>query len=121
LIDKARISQVLDNLITNAVKYSPAAGTIRVEGRVLHDEIEISVHDQGIGMDREVVERIFEKFYRANTSPTAVGGLGLGLCVAKGIVEAHGGRIWVESEPQKGTKAIFTLPVVPVETAAARP
>ena len=109
-VDKTRISQVLDNLLTNAIKYSPAGGTILVEGQAVADEIWISVTDEGIGMTEEQTERVFEKFYRADVSTTAVRGLGLGLCVAKGIVEAHGGRIWVKSAPQRGTTVVFTLP-----------
>lgn len=110
IADKVRLSQVLDNLLTNAIKYSPAGGTIVVEGDVCGGEVLISVADQGIGMTREQVGRIFERFYRADTSTTAVGGLGLGMSVVKGIVEAHGGRIWVDSAPQKGTRVSFTLP-----------
>jgi len=109
-VDKTRISQVLDNLLTNAIKYSPAGGTILVEGQAVADEIRISVTDEGIGMTREQAERVFEKFYRADASTTAVRGLGLGLCVAKGIVEAHGGQIWVNSAPRQGTTVVFTLP-----------
>ena len=108
--DPAKISQVLENLLSNAVKYSPSGGRIRIflgdaEGQCL-----ISVSDEGIGMSAEQTQRIFDKFYRADVSDSAIGGLGLGMAIVKAIVEGHGGRIWVESALGQGTKVSFTLP-----------
>jgi PAS domain S-box-containing protein len=109
-LDPGRIHQVLENLLSNAVKFSPAGGRIRVSGHRTDGEFEVTVEDEGIGMRPEQVEHIFDKFYRADASDTAVGGLGLGMSIVKNIVEAHGGRIWVESELGEGTRVHFTLP-----------
>ncbi|MDW7645371.1 MAG: ATP-binding protein [Desulfuromonadales bacterium] len=113
LVDKDKMAQVLDNLVSNAVKYSPEGGTIRVEGQKLEDRLLVTVEDQGIGMTPAQVERVFEKFYRADASDTAIGGLGLGMSIARTIVEMHGGKIWVESEAGRGTKVSFTIPLEP--------
>ncbi|WP_432823272.1 PAS domain-containing sensor histidine kinase [Trichloromonas sp.] len=110
IADERRIKQVLDNLLSNAIKYSPKGGTIRLCAERSAQEIEISVEDSGIGMDPQQIERIFDRFYRIDTTDTAVEGLGLGMGMARTIIEAHGGRIWVESEPGKGTKVSFSLP-----------
>jgi signal transduction histidine kinase len=110
-IDQAKIQRVFDNLISNAVKYSPRGGTIRIEGRLVYPWLEISIADEGIGMTPEQVAMVFDKFYQVNTSDTAVRGLGLGLTISKGIIEAHGGKIWIESEIGQGTRAIFRLPL----------
>jgi signal transduction histidine kinase len=109
LIDRHRINQVLDNLLNNAVKYSTDNTVITLKGRELEDGWEIRVEDRGIGMTAEQLDRIFDKFYRADSSDTATSGLGLGLSVAKQGVEAHGGKIWVESVVGQGTKVVFTL------------
>lgn len=119
LIDTAKMRQVFDNLLSNAVKYSPNGGRIVVSGEVLGDMLEISVADEGIGMSQEEVERVFDKFYRADTSETAVAGLGLGMTIVKGIIEAHGGRIRVESALGKGTRVSFTLPLATETPGAA--
>jgi signal transduction histidine kinase len=110
-IDPGKIDQVLENLLGNAVKFSPAGGAIRLRGERTNGEFRVTVEDEGIGMRPEEVACIFDKFYRADASDTAIGGLGLGMSVVKNIVEAHGGRIWVESEPGRGTKVHFTLPM----------
>jgi len=110
-LDRNKMVQVLENLLSNAVKYSPGGGEIRVEGCQVDDRYQLSVTDEGIGMTPEQVERIFDKFYRADASNTAVGGLGLGMGIAKNIVEMHGGTIWVESEPSRGTRVCFILPI----------
>lgn len=111
IIDRQRIVQVFDNLISNACKYSPGGGMIRVTGRRRNDDYLLSVSDEGIGMTPEEVECVFDKFYRADGSNTAVAGIGLGMSMAKTLVEAHGGRIWVESSPGLGTTVSFTLPL----------
>ncbi len=111
LADAARIEQVLNNLIGNAIKYSPAGGSIRVSGRVLPDTLEITVSDEGIGIPLEEQSRIFERFYRMDDALSRrTQGSGLGLYIAKAIVEAHGGRIGVNSAPGCGTAVSFSLP-----------
>jgi len=112
-IDKDKMGQVLKNLVSNAIKYSPDGGLIRISGAALQDEYRIAVEDEGIGMTPEQVEQVFDKFYRANTSETAVESTGLGMNIVKLIVEAHGGRVWVNSEFGKGTKVTFTIPLQP--------
>jgi PAS domain S-box-containing protein len=110
--DENRIRMVLDNLLTNAVKYSPDGGIIRVGGWVEGGEAVVYVSDQGIGVPPEDRERIFERFYRVdNTLSRTTQGAGLGLYLAKVIVEAHGGRIFAEAQPPQGTRFVFTLPV----------
>ncbi len=110
-VDRLKVERVMENLLSNAVKYSPAGGLIHVVGTLENGWLRISVADQGIGMTREQMERIFDKFYRADTSNTAVGGFGLGMSIVRNIIEAHGGEISVTSEPGKGTCITFTLPV----------
>ena len=110
MVDKEKMRQVLENIISNAIKYSPEGGIIEVNGQLLEDHYQVSVQDQGIGIPPEHIEKIFDKFYRVDTSNTSVSGIGLGMSIVKDIVEAHGGRIWVESELGKGTTVIFTIP-----------
>lgn len=111
-IDQAKIQRVFDNLLGNAIKYSPQGGTIRIEGKVTDGWLHVTIADEGIGMTPEQVAKAFEKFYRADMSSTAaVGGLGLGLTISKGIIEAHGGDLRIESEPGMGTKVVFRLPL----------
>ncbi len=109
-MDERKLTQVLDNLLSNAVKYSPAGGKIRIGCRSEEGWVRVFVDDEGIGMSPEQLGRVFDKFYRADTSNTAVGGLGLGMGIVKGIIEAHGGRIFVESQRGKGTRVSFVLP-----------
>lgn len=111
--DGPRIEQVLDNLLSNALKFSPEGRTVNlrmvpdVKGGVVH----VSVSDTGPGIPSEDLPHIFERFYQGHMQArTTVVGSGLGLALAKKIVEAHGGRIWVESELGKGTTVHFTLP-----------
>jgi PAS domain S-box-containing protein len=110
-LDPGKINQVLDKLLSNAVKFSPNGGAIRVSGERTNGEFRITIEDEGIGMRPEEVARVFDKFYRADASDTALGGLGLGMRIVRNIVEAHGGRIWVESEEGRGTRVHFTLPL----------
>lgn len=109
--DGAKIEQVIDNLLSNAIKYSPQGGRIRISGQPIGSDLQVCVEDEGIGMTPYQIERIFDKFYRADTLDTAIGGLGLGMSIVKSIVEAHHGRIWVESTPGKGTRVTFALPI----------
>jgi PAS domain S-box-containing protein len=112
-IDRQRINQVLENLLSNAVKYSPKGCEITIEGSVQPQGWEVRVKDKGIGMTPEQVARVFDKFYRADASNTAVGGLGLGMSIAKQVIDAHGGKIWVVSSPGQGTQVGFFLPTTP--------
>ena len=109
-VDKDKMGQVLINLLSNAVKYSPDGGKIVVRGEVTEDEYVISVQDEGIGMTKEQVSHVFDKFYRVDTSDSAIEGTGLGMSIAKHIVEAHQGRIWIKSKPGKGTCVYVGLP-----------
>lgn len=111
--DREKLSLVLDNLINNAVKFSPAGGAIRVVAAFREGGVRVSVEDRGIGMSPEEQSRVFDTFYRVDSTTTARGGLGLGMSVARSIIENHGGRIWVDSVRGKGTIAYFTLPLPP--------
>lgn len=109
--DPYRVQQVLRNLLDNAIKYSPEGSLIVIRGVIRPDEVEISVADQGIGISPEDLNRLFEKFFRVNLrSGRHVPGTGLGLPIARAIVELHGGRIWAESQVGQGTTLYFTLP-----------
>ena len=112
-IDREKMEQVVRNLISNAVKYSPDGGKIRISGEVRKDDFVWSFEDEGLGMTLEQAEKIFDKFYRADASNTATEGTGLGMSIVKYIVEAHGGEVWVKSEKNKGTKVSLTLPLNP--------
>ncbi|MEM2874864.1 MAG: HAMP domain-containing sensor histidine kinase [Candidatus Hadarchaeales archaeon] len=107
-IDRRRVLQALNHLIDNAIKYSPEGSRVEVMARVEGDHVLISVRDQGKGISKEDMPKLFTKFFRAD--PTIVGS-GLGLYIVKKIVEAHGGRIWCESEPGRGSTFSFTLPL----------
>jgi signal transduction histidine kinase len=110
--DPQRITQVLRNLLDNAVKYSPQGGLVVVRGEVRQDEVIISVADQGVGIAPEHLNRLFEKFFRVESGlGRHVVGSGLGLPIAQTIVESHGGRIWAESQLGQGTTLYFTLPL----------
>ena len=90
------IGRVINNLVQNAVKFSPEGGAINVTAEPLEDDVQISVIDNGPGIPREDQRRVFERFYKADRARSG-GGTGLGLAIARHIVEGHGGRIWVES------------------------
>jgi signal transduction histidine kinase len=110
IIDPKRIEQVLRNLMSNAIKYSPGGGTITVGGRGDKRQLLVWVKDQGIGIHPQDLERVFDRFYRVENETTQrVRGAGLGLSVCQGILEAHGERIWVESTPGTGSTFYFTL------------
>jgi PAS domain S-box-containing protein len=110
--DPERLREVLTNLVSNAVKYSPDGGIVWVGGRTDRIGVTVYVADQGIGIPPEEQDRIFERFHRVETGPHRhTDGTGLGLYLVKAIVEAHGGRVWVESAPDQGSIFMFTLPV----------
>lgn len=111
MADPRRTRQVLRNLVENAVKYTPQAGPITIAAQVIPGFVQISVTDQGIGIEAEQLESIFDRFYQVDSASTRkVGGSGLGLSICKAIIEAHGGRIWAESQPRAGSTFHFTLP-----------
>lgn len=114
--DADKLTQVLDNIISNAMKYSPQGGKITFKVEEKKDHIVVSVSDQGMGIPKENLQQIFERFYRVDKARTRkLGGTGLGLAIAKEMVEAHGGEIWAESVEGKGTTVSFTLPYDPNE------
>ncbi len=112
--DTQRIYQVMQNLITNAVKYSPDGGCITLGAHVNRRELVIEVADEGLGLPAAEIDRIFDRFHRVQSEVSrGIGGTGLGLAICKGLVEAHGGRIWAESEGEgKGSIFRFTLPLL---------
>jgi signal transduction histidine kinase len=114
--DREQIGQVMSNLIDNALRYSPEGSRVDVVVETMGGELRVGVRDKGIGIAPDEQERVFESFYRAERPRTnGVRGAGLGLALSKHIVEAHGGRIWVESEPGRGSAFYFTLPVAVAE------
>jgi PAS domain S-box-containing protein len=111
-LDASRIEQVLRNLLDNASKYSPAGTSITVEAKKEGNEIRVAVSDEGPGVPPLEHERIFERFYRITEKDAVyIPGLGLGLSISRSIIEAHGGKLWVEDRPQRGSIFIFTIPV----------
>jgi K+-sensing histidine kinase KdpD len=111
--DPARIQQVLANLLSNAARYAPAGGTITVVASQVGPELVVAVEDEGTGVPDAERERIFEKFYRtAEAEQRTSQGLGLGLAICRDLVEAHGGRIWVEDAPTGGARFAFALPTI---------
>ena len=112
LADQLRLERILYNLIENAVKYSPQGGEIRVFAKLESDHLVIGIADQGIGISVQDQAKLFGPFQRlADSRFDEVKGAGLGLLVCRRLVEAHGGRIWVESEPDRGSIFLFTLPL----------
>jgi PAS domain S-box-containing protein len=117
-VDRAKLEEILINLIDNAIKYSPDDTPIRVSARIAGEEIEVSVDDRGFGIAPEDVAQLFQKFQRISTPATRdIGGTGLGLYIVKGLVEAHGGRVWVESVPGAGSSFTFTVPRARIQAA----
>jgi len=109
-VDETRLIQVFGNLLSNAVKYSPDGGTITISGRTKGGEVIICVQDEGPGIPLEDMPRIFNLFYRSNEAARRTKGAGLGLFLAKAVVEAHGGRIWVDDRVERGARICFSLP-----------
>jgi two-component system OmpR family sensor kinase/two-component system sensor histidine kinase BaeS len=110
--DPDRVSQVLRNLLVNALLYTPAGGSVTVNASSGNGMVEIAVADTGVGIDPEDLPRIFERFWRTDPARARMGSTGLGLSIAQSLVEAQGGRIWAESSPGQGSTFRFTLPVV---------
>lgn len=110
--DKVRIDQVFDNILSNAIKFSPPGSPIEIEGTLQNTNFQFRIRDRGIGMSPGELGRVFDKFYRAGVSTASSSGLGLGMAIVKGIIESHGGEIWLESLPGAGTTVHFFLPTV---------
>jgi signal transduction histidine kinase len=104
-----KVERVLHNLLTNALRHTPSDGAIAVVVRPVGGDVTVDVEDTGEGVDQEVAERMFDRFWRGESSRTTPGS-GLGLAIARGLVEAQGGRIWTESRPGGGARVSFTLP-----------
>jgi len=112
IADWRRISQVLGNLLTNALRHTPPGGRVTLSARAIGGAVEVTVADTGVGIPPEDLPYIFERFWRGDKSRSrAGGGSGLGLAIARQLVEMHGGRIGVESTPGQGTRFTFTLPL----------
>jgi signal transduction histidine kinase len=109
--DRTRLVQILGNLLGNAIKYSPEGGTIVVTVKVDGGEVRTSIRDRGVGIAADQLERIFGRYKRAKSGSKVASGHGLGLSIARHLVRAHGGRIWAESAPGKGSTFHFTLPI----------
>ena len=117
--DPLRIKQILRNLLSNAIKYNVDGGWIRIEGRGLDDEVQISVADGGIGLSEAELKNLFQP-YRRGAKERRINGVGLGLVIVQKLVEAHGGKVGVHSEPGRGSTFFFTLPqaVAPLDPAS---
>jgi two-component system phosphate regulon sensor histidine kinase PhoR len=109
--DSSRLGQALTNLVHNAIKFTPEGGNVTITARQNVDVIEFSIKDTGIGIPSDDLPRIFERFYKADQARTE-SGTGLGLAIARHLVEAHSGRIWVESTVGHGSTFYFTIPIV---------
>lgn len=115
-IDKDKMMQVFDNIINNAMKYSPDGGSITVKLQETHSNVIVSVSDEGIGIPKKDLNRIFDRFYRVDKARSrAMGGTGLGLAISKEVVEQHGGNIWAESIEGKGSTFYISLPYEPYD------
>ena len=111
LADSGRLAQVVDNLLSNALKFTPPPGWVAVAVSARHDEVEVRVKDTGMGIDPQDLPNIFEPFYLRPGGGRQIPGSGLGLAVSRAIVEAHGGRIWAESGRGSGSTFRFTVPL----------
>jgi len=110
MADDERLSQVLSNLLSNAIKYSPNGGEIRIIGQIRPEQVIICVRDQGPGIAAGDIPHVFDRFYRADIATRTTKGAGLGLYLTRAIIEAHGGRIWVDPRPGDGARICFSLP-----------
>ncbi|KXB06758.1 hypothetical protein AKJ52_01675 [candidate division MSBL1 archaeon SCGC-AAA382C18] len=101
--------QVINNLVENGLRHTES-GEVRISLEERPEDIVVKIADTGEGIPEEKLEHVFDRFYRADSSRSGEGGTGLGLSIAKELVEAHGGEIWIDSEPKKGTTVSFSLP-----------
>ncbi|WP_018659055.1 cell wall metabolism sensor histidine kinase WalK [Allofustis seminis] len=115
-IDLDRMTQVIDNIINNAIKYSPDGGTITVRMETMNQHVLMSIQDEGMGIPAEDLDKIFTRFYRVDRARSrAMGGTGLGLAISKEVIAQHGGQIWAKSIEEKGTTVYIDLPYIPFE------
>jgi PAS domain S-box-containing protein len=122
MADRDRVAQIMTNLLSNAHKYTLEGGAVTVRAQASEDEVQVEVSDTGVGMTREELDKLFAKFFRAQNPATQnIGGTGLGLNIVRSLVEKQGGRIWVTSEPMKGSTFSFTIPTDGASTASAAP
>ncbi len=110
LADENRLSQVLSNLVSNAIKYSPEGGRIQIQGQIRPEQVIVCVSDQGPGINPDDMPHVFDRFYRSAEASRNTKGAGLGLYLSRAIVEAHGGRIWIDPTPGEGARICFSLP-----------
>ena len=110
--DSDRLVQVTANLVSNAIKYSPAGGEILISTRLVNGMVDVSIADHGVGIQADFVDRLFGRFERYEKTPSKIIGTGLGLAIARQIIEMHSGKIWVDSAPGSGSVFHFTLPAV---------
>jgi len=121
IADPDKIDQVLTNLVSNAIKYSPRGGEVSLAIKELDDSIEVTVQDQGIGIPQDQIDKVFDRFHRVEDSDVRqAGGTGIGLYLVKHLVESHGGMVWVESVLAEGSKFIFTIPKAPVRKPGSK-
>jgi signal transduction histidine kinase len=122
LADRERLHQVLFNLLDNAVRFSPPGATVRIAARRAGDRCEVRVADRGPGIPTEHLPHVFERFYRVDPARArGDGGTGIGLAIARSIVEAHGGRIWAESVVGEGSVFGFDVPLAAAPEPAPHP
>lgn len=115
-VDSDKVIQVLDNIMNNAIKYSPDGGEITCSLLETHNNVIISIADQGMGIPKRDLKRVFDRFFRVDKARSrSLGGSGLGLAISRDVIQNHGGTIWVESEESKGSVFYISLPYVPVE------
>jgi signal transduction histidine kinase len=119
MADPDRVTQVISNLVGNAVKFTPTMGRIEIAAQREDGMVEVAVRDTGVGISEEQQPHVFDRFYQAPSGSARRHGAGLGLPIARGIIEAHGGRIWVESAVGQGTTVRFTLPVAAADNAVS--
>jgi len=116
MVDPERIKQVIINIVNNAIKFSPNGTIINVRTKKEKDTVLFEIQDFGRGIPKDKQEKIFEIFYQVDSGmDRKFGGAGLGLAISRGIILSHGGSIWVESEPDKGSTFRFALPITPVQ------
>jgi len=116
-VDPDMLTRVFTNLCSNAIRHTPTGGTVTISAQQHGNEVLVSVTDTGVGIPPDALERVFERFFRAdNARRSSTGGSGLGLAIVKAMIEAHGGRIWAENVPGGGARFTFSLPLNPTRS-----